>query len=65
MKCNPLVAALAATFAAVSALSIDTGSQQQIPLDGKQPIAQEQYLIELSPGETRWVVESAWLKVNE
>ncbi|KIV85974.1 hypothetical protein PV11_01619 [Exophiala sideris] len=57
MKYSSLVAALAATFAAVSALSIDTRPQQQIPLDGEQPIAQEQYLIELSPGETRWVVE--------
>ncbi|KAK4942283.1 Leucine aminopeptidase 1 [Elasticomyces elasticus] len=57
MKYHSLVAALAATFAAVSALSIDTRPQQQIPLDGEQPIAQEQYLIELSPGETRWVVE--------
>lgn len=57
MKYYSLVAALAATFTAVTALSIDTRSQQQTPLDGKQHLAQDLCLIELSPGETRWVAE--------
>ncbi|KIW91508.1 uncharacterized protein Z519_07474 [Cladophialophora bantiana CBS 173.52] len=49
-----LVISLAAS---VSARSIDTGPQQAIiPQDGQSAI-QDRALIELSPGETRWVSE--------
>lgn len=40
-----------------SAFSIDSLLHQQVPLENEKPISSEQYLIELSPGETRWVSE--------
>jgi leucyl aminopeptidase len=56
MKCHTFLV-LAASIAAVSALSVDT-SHQKVVIEDEQPIApQGQYLIELSPGETRWVTE--------
>ncbi|OAP60291.1 hypothetical protein AYL99_05293 [Fonsecaea erecta] len=49
-----LVTSLAAS---VVARSVDAQSQQALtPQDGR-PSSQDRYLIELSPGETRWVVE--------
>ena len=55
MKCHTFLA-LAASIAAVSALSVDT-SYQKVVIEDEQRITQGQYLIELSPGETRWVTE--------
>ncbi|KAK5197235.1 Leucine aminopeptidase 1 [Exophiala xenobiotica] len=56
MKCQTFLV-LAASIAAVSALSVDT-SHQKVVIEDEQFIApQGQYLIELSPGETRWVTE--------
>lgn len=55
MKCHTFLA-LAASIAAVSALSVDT-SYQKVVIEDEQLITQGQYLIELSPGETRWVTE--------
>jgi leucyl aminopeptidase len=56
MKCQTFLV-LAASIAAVSALSVDTSHQKAV-IEDEQPIApQGQYLIELSPGETRWVTE--------
>ncbi|EHY59998.1 Leucine aminopeptidase 1 [Exophiala dermatitidis] len=52
--------------AVVSGLSIDNRHQQQVALENPSP-APDQYLIELSPGEVRWVTEEEkWeLKRND
>jgi hypothetical protein len=57
MKCLLSVAPLVAAIAVASALSIDPRYQQQVALDSEQVIADDRCLIELSPGETRWVRE--------
>ena len=44
---------LSFAVAAASALAVD----YQQPLGGQDPIDQDQYLIELSPGKTQWVSE--------
>ncbi len=55
MKCHNFLV-LAASIAVVSALSVDT-NYQKVVIEDKQRITQGQCLIELSPGETRWVTE--------
>jgi leucyl aminopeptidase len=69
MKCLALVAPVLATAAVVSGLSIDP-KLSQAALQDEQPILQDRCLIELSPGETRWVSEEdkwelkrAWFSV--
>lgn len=52
MKYLPFVATLATTL--VTALTIATPDQAALRLG---PTSDGQYLIELSPGETRWVAE--------
>jgi len=44
---------------ALSAVSVASAfsTDHQIPLENNQPISSDRYLIELSPGETRWVSE--------
>ncbi|KIX02867.1 uncharacterized protein Z518_08810 [Rhinocladiella mackenziei CBS 650.93] len=54
MKCLSLLPLIAA--AVVSALSIDR-RYQQIALEKEQPIQQDRYLVEISPGNTLWVSE--------
>ena len=48
---------LALSAAVVSALSV--GQPQQVALDELDTAAPERYLIEINPGETRWVTEDA------
>jgi leucyl aminopeptidase len=55
MKCLIPLALSAASIA--SAFSIETLFPEQVPLENEKPISSERYLIELSPGETRWVSE--------
>lgn len=55
MKFFPLLAASLAT--SVTARSLQPLDQHAISFQKEEPITQEQYLIELSPGETRWVSE--------
>ncbi|KIW20238.1 hypothetical protein PV08_00813 [Exophiala spinifera] len=53
MKC-PSLLAFAATCATVVAFAVDL---EKVFLDDKRPVAQETFLIESSPGETKWVTE--------
>ncbi|KAL6244250.1 Leucine aminopeptidase 1 [Rhinocladiella similis] len=53
MKC-PSLLAFAAACATVAALSIDL---QKVVLDDQRPVGHETFLIESSPGETKWVTE--------
>jgi bacterial leucyl aminopeptidase len=57
LKMKPLSLAAASLAATVCARSLHNPDQQAINLDAQQSVSQEKCLIELSPGETRWVLE--------
>jgi hypothetical protein len=44
-------------FAISAASALSLGNRQQQPLDDQGALAQAQFLVELSPGETGWVTE--------
>lgn len=48
-------ALLAVAVTAVSALS--NGKNRQHSSGGQDIVSQEQYLVEVSPGETKWITE--------